>query len=404
VRRPLSLALAAAIACAGSGCRGKAPVPRGQAAAYEAARPPPAAGGGELEEITAIAAGRGVVFIGTTAGPIRLDPDSGAHELVRGDDAVSHAGVVDLALDADGTAWTAHAAGPGSGHAAPGASRAPRRGGVRALHEGGREYSAWFAEDGLGATDVAAIAVGDGRVVAAVGPGLARLDQADATQLFRPLFTDSTLRLTVVDLADVGAEPRSVQEFRPRSEVVRAVAVAGEDTWVGTTHGLYRLRETGVERFVIPCGTPQGRASLVTAAWASAAGGVIATLGVPRADGGFEPAGMLEHAPGSPPTCHEPGVDVPDSPALDVDRAEGTTWLGTYEGLVRVRGRDVELLDADAGAPPGPVTAVAAEGADACWVGTWGHGAWRLQGDRWTLYRFVRPDGVAARAEGRLRP
>lgn len=368
----------------------------------------------ESNFVTALAVANGRVHVGSAAGIVRLDPATGAFVLLTGTDDAALSGVSDLAAAPDGTVWSAHVrlAPPEEG-ASPDAEREhggeAGEGGLRALAPDGT-LRAWFEAEGLPGRDVACVAAGPGGVAAGVGRALLVLDLASGGARFEPRFGDDSRRVTLVDVEEGAPLARSVMEFRPRGEEVLAVAASGTSFHVGTTHGLYRLDPDGLVHFVFPCRddhqVPSRVLALASLELAPGApfGGVAASLAVPTKDAaGWRPGGAMEVAADLSVRCHESGVDVPDAPSLDVAAEGGTIWLATHEGLVRLRGRSVDLLDAAEGAPDVAVTAVAGDGAGGCWAGTWGAGVWRLSGREWTLYRFESREGLATVTRGTIR-
>lgn len=355
---------------------------------------PPELDPGALDQVSAVAVGERVLFLAGEAGVVRLDPVSGAYSLLPEAEGVSSAGASALSLADDGTLWSAHRSDPGA--------RSGLRGGVRVLAPGEARPRAFLAGDGLGVDDVAALTLSSERVVVAAGEALAqhRLDGSD--EGFVRFFEKNNRKLEVVAYDDDGAYRRRVIEFRPRGEQVLALALAEPRLWVGTTHGLYRLEGDSLLRFEIPCrvdGFPPRRVH----ALAATPSGVIAVLGLDTEEGEWRPGGLLELDGDEGWHCHVPDFDVPDSPALSVQHAGGVTWLATYEGPTRIQGPDAELLDAAAGAPDLPASAVAVAADGTCWVGTWGGGVWHLVGETWTGYRLAGElGGTAERSHGLL--
>ena len=362
--------------------------------AAEAIEPPPL-DPGVLDQIVAVAVGERVLYLAGEAGIVRLDPASGAYSLLPEAEGASSVAAAALALEPDGTLWSAHRRDREDG--------GEGRGGVRALSPGEARPRAWLASDsGLGDGDVAALALSESRVVVAIGESLAshRLDGSD--EGFVPFFEKANRRLQVVRLGEEGAPLRRVIEFRPRGERVLALALREPHLWVGTTHGIYRLTGEELLRYEIPCRVDNLPPRRVLALAATPTG-VIALLGLDTADGEWHPGGLLELEGETAWRCHVPDLDVPNSPALGVARAGDTTWLATYEGPTRIDGPESELLDAAAGAPDLPASAIAVAPDGSCWVGTWGGGVWRLEGERWTSYRLAGElGGTAVMERGRL--
>ena len=350
---------------------------------------PPPLDPGSLDQVAAVAVGEGVVFVAGEAGIVRLDPRSGAYALLPEAEGVSSAAATALVLGQDGVLWSAHRAVPGGG-------------GVRRFQPGQARPRAWRADDGLGSDDVAALVVSELRVVAGAEGALAEL-RLDGSESFVRSFEAPNRKLEVVSFDEEGAFTRRVIEFRPRGERILALALAEPFLWVGTTHGLYRLNGEEMRRYEVPCrveGRPPRRVTALTAEEDR----VTAVLGLDLPDDEWRPGGLLELEGEAAWRCHEPDVDVPDSPALAVGTAQGTTWLATYEGPTRIRDEDAELLDAAAGAPALPATAVAVLSADSVWFGTWGGGVWHLEGRQWTGHAFgPQPSGTSVFSRGELR-
>lgn len=380
--------LAALLAAAAtSACRSPQPPPEPAAAVEPARGPaPPPLDPGSLDQVAAVAVAESAVFLAGEAGVVRLDPVSGSYLLLPEAEAASSEGAVALALEADGTLWSGHRAG------------SPEGGGLRRLRSGEGRPEVWLRGE-----DVAAVAVSARRVVAAAAGAYAELDLDDPEAGFERRFESNSRRLEVVSYDEEGARLREVIEFRPRGERVLALALAEPFLWIGTTHGLYRLEGERLRRYEVPCrvdNRPPRRVHALSAREER----VSAVLAVEKGDGDWRPGGLLELEGEAAWRCHEPDVDVPDSPALAVDEAEGTIWLATYEGPTRIRDADAELFDEAAGAPALPASAVAAISADACWFGTWGGGVWRLEGREWIAYGFgPQPAGSATITRGALR-
>jgi ligand-binding sensor domain-containing protein len=355
---------------------------------------PPVLDPGTLNQVAAVAVGERTLFLAGEAGIVRLDPVSGAYSLLPEADGASSSGAAALALADDGTLWSAHRSDP--------VRAAIPRGGVRVLAPGQARPRAYLAKDGIGVADVAALALSPERVVVASGESLAQLRLDGSDEGFVRFFEESNRKLEVIAFDEEGSFRRRVIEFRPRGERVLALALAEPALWVGTTHGLYRLSGDELLRYEIPCrvdGFPPRRVN----ALASTPTGVIAALGLDTEEGEWRPGGLLELDGDAGWRCHVPDLDVPDVPSLAVAQADGVTWLATYEGPTRIDGPDAELFDAAAGAPDLPASAIAVASDGSVWVGTWGGGVWRLDGESWTAYRLDGElGGTAAISRGRL--
>ena len=349
-----------------AGCRKTVPPP-----VEEEALPPAAPVG--INEISVLRVAGPRLWLGTSAGVVTFLPESGSWTLSSGQSGVSNEDVRDLAIAADGTAWTAHAGepeDPASPETASSASDAPRHGGVRAFRPDG-SVASYFEEQGLPTDDVVAVAVADGLVAAAGEQGLVLLREG-ATR-FEPVESSPKRRLTVVD-PGAGGSTRNLTEFRPRDERITALLGAGARLWVGTNHGLLALQDGAWTRFRLPACRRDGRAPDVVSALGRRPDGVVAALALQEGDE-THPSGVAEIvAQGAGQVCMVPGVDVPESltPAASSDGR--TTWLATYEGLVRVRGADVILFERGDVLPALPPTAVEVDGAGGAWVGFWGGG------------------------------
>ena len=371
---------------------------------------PPAAPVG-INEIAALRASGSRVWLGTSAGVVAFLPQSGSWTLLAADGTVSHEGVRDLALGADGTAWTAHAAEPEDpdSPAAPDAPAAPpqaggsaparpRRGGVRAFRPDG-SVTAFFAEQGLPSDDVASIAVTDGLVAAATSAGLALLPSGAAR--FEPPDPSPKRRLTVID-PGAGGTSRNLTEFRPRDERITALLGAGSRLWLGTNHGLLALQDGAWTRVRLPACRRDGRAPDVVTALGARPDGVVAALGLQEGDAVI-PSGVAEIlAQGTAQACHVPGVDVPEALTPGVASDGRTTWLATYEGLVRVRGSEVILFERGDVLPDLPPTAVDVDGTGGAWVGLWGAGVAHVTDTDVTTWKLGTGAGGIAAAQRRV--
>jgi ligand-binding sensor domain-containing protein len=238
-----------------------------------------------------------------------------------------------------------------------------------------------------------------------VGPACALLDLAAPAPAWAPRLDGPTRRVTVVDPLQGAEATRTVVEFRPRREQVLSLAVGDGAVRVGTSEGLYVDGPDGLTRLQVPCRLAHRQPGRVVAVAARAGPlGTVAVLGFGQPGGGFRPAGVLDIPTGESYRCLEPGLDVPDAPALAVAVEGEVTWLATHAGLARLQGDVVDLLDPLSGAPDVAVTAVTGDGRGGCWAGTWGAGVFHLRGESWTLYSFRDgSSGRAVTAEGRLR-
>lgn len=399
---------------------------------YETARAAPVRGPRSLDRVTAVAAAADRVIVGTAEGLALLETESGRFELLAADGDVSHGAVAAVALGPDGSIWSAHR-GSEDSHA----TNATKAGGVRRFAEDGELLAAWLAEDGLGSDDVTCLALGARRVAACVEGGVAVRDLG-AEREWRRLLSARKRPIRIIDLRhDVR---RDVVEHASPLETALSASFIGEGRdrlLVGTTDGLLLERDDGWSRLLVPCRVEHRQPNRIVALDGRADGSFAAVLGLARDDGSHAPAGVLEAWPGDDGEwrhrCHAPGIDVPDTLALDVAITPTRVLVATHAGLVRIEGDRTDLLDPLSGAPDAPVTAVSAgmraaapasrseaspegvaedtgagaeaEGAaDVAWVGTWGLGVVGYEGDAWRLFELG--DGSAERARmssGRVR-
>lgn len=372
-----------------AGCRREAP----PVAEAEPELPPPAPIG--VNEVVAISVTGDTLILATSAGLVDFDPAAGSHALRRAGPDLSPAGVRSMALATDGTAWTAHSAPDEQSHGhehdpmpaeAAGAPRAivVRHGGLRAYLPDG-SVEAFFVEQGLPSNDCWAVAALDGGVIAAAtAGGLAILDPA--TRTFTPIDASPRRRMLVIDPSAGGAS-RTLTEFRPRDETITSLLGRGQRLWLGTDHGLLALENGAWLRHRIPGCRRDGRAADVVTVLGPRPDGVVAALGL---DGErIEPSGLVEiREEGRAATCHVPGVDVPASLTTAVASDGRTTWMATYEGLLRIRGPEVVLLERGRELPELPPMAVAVSDDGAAWVGFWGSGIGHVSDAGVTMFRL----------------
>ena len=380
----LAGAALASVGCMRGATEGDAPAPSVTGGSSSAARMPV-----ELNQVAALAVDGGRVWLATSGGIVVLNPRSNSAIVLVGDDRVSNANATDIAIAPNGVTWTSHglsarergrreegAAGP-EVSAPPGGETRAREGGIRAFGKEGA-VTAFFAEDGLGTDEIDSIAAGRDLVIAAAGPALAILRTGAPGSHFETRLTESPRRLQVIDLA-AGASARRVVEFRPRAERMTAVAIDGSALLVGSTDAIYRIDGDELLRFAPACRVNGGIPSHVIAL-APLPGGFIASLGVPGAPGDAPlPGGLAEVRDfGRIARCHAPAFDVPAATTLDVAVDGQVIWLATYEGIVRIKGDDPELLVRGVEIPAPAPTAIAGDGQGGVWVGTWGGGTWHL--------------------------
>ena len=190
----------------------------------------------------------------------------------------------------------------------------------------------------------------------------------------------------------------AVTEFKPRGERVLALAGSGARLFVGTSHGLLMLEGETWRRVRLPSCRRDGKAASAVVALGMRPDGVVAALGLQTAEG-FEPSGVAAvMRDGAAATCFAPGVDVPAALTPSFASDGTTTWLATYEGLVILRGPDVELIERGDGLPRVPPMAVTPDGAGGAWVGFWGAGIARVGGGG-PMKRYRFPSGESGVAE-----
>ena len=201
------------------------------------------------------------------------------------------------------------------------------------------------------------------------------------------------------------ATPRSLSEWSPASGFKRrefplppkiaitSVLEATDGTlWVGTTLGLYRLGESGIEQtFHVPDGLP---GEWVEALLADSKGGVWAAL-----RGGlvlFSGAGGGEWRV-SKVYDEKSGLVGSDVKAL-TEASDGTLWVATTHGIGRLKlggGEPAVLpnLTRAQGLSDRSVIAIAEDRAGNIWAGTAGAGVMRIDRRGFTTYR--EEDGLA---------
>lgn len=323
-----------------------------------------------VNEVGALAISGAGVWVGTTDGVVLLLPDSGRWTLLGGGPRVSG-----IAVAPDGTAW--------SSHRAPAAdSPAPGEGGVRALRPDG-SVQAYFSKDGLPSDDVLAIAWHDG-VAAATSGGLALMGSGGG---FTPWSPPQRRRVVLADPQSPGL--RTVTEFTPRGERVLSLAADASSLWLGTTHGLLAVQGATLRRVVLPSCRADSQAADGVVALAAARGMVVAAVAREPAGGEEEPSGVVEIlGDGASARCRAPGTDVPAALTTSLATDGRTTWMATREGVLRMEGEDVRLLETGLDLPSAPPMAVASDASGAAWIGFWGAGVGRLRGEELTLWRF----------------